>query len=153
MGTRTRVLMKEGGLWRGSQQMDTHKDKNNDVPPELPDDEHHTNSPWRLGGEKPPLSLYSMSFLTQCPIYLLYLTSRLFSPSLPHSSLRTLSYPLCWLVCVRVRVHVRACVRMSCRDCSIRLGASGKLCLDCRALCGVSNRGQRGSEGEGRQCV
>ncbi len=63
----------------------THKEGNNEVPPELPHDKHHTNSPWRLGKEKLSLSLLSLSFLTQCPIYLLYLTTPLFFSIAPSS--------------------------------------------------------------------
>ena len=63
-----------------------------------------------------------------------------FSPTLHHSI--TPPHPLlCPSHAVGWFVHLCGCSVD--RDCSIRLEASGKLCSDCQALCGVSNRRQR----------
>lgn len=82
----------------------SHKEGNNEVPPELPHDKHQTNSPWRQGGKEKlflcviPHSVSNLSPLSDCPPLSFFFTS------LPHLSLLTLSYPLCWLngwcVCV-----------------------------------------------------
>lgn len=73
----------------------------------------------------------SLSFLTQCPIYRLNLTSQLF---LHHSLISTPLHPDSAPPLLSAGVCVCVFMWMSCVDCSIRLEASGKLCSDCEAL-------------------
>lgn len=81
----------------------THKEGNNEVPPEFPHDKHHTKSPWRLGKEKLSLSFrvipHSVSNLSPFSDYpsFFFITPSFFPPD---SILPSLLAGMC--VCVDV---------------------------------------------------
>lgn len=94
--TAVRDIQIRGCALSAPEQMDTHKHKNNEVPPNGAPSQRADRSP-RIG--KDWLSLCHLLYTGQ---FISFIWLAVFTPSRPHFSHLALAFPLCWMVCVCV---------------------------------------------------